>query len=123
MPAEGSQMSDPFTQLQAGRRGLVTAEMDRVAEREQVAPALIRDEVARGRLVVPANKRHLAGSAGQPSTQANGYGDGASLPYPADPVGQPGARTNAHYWVNQTVAQRWRVVSDPDFLRGSRAPK
>jgi hypothetical protein len=89
MPAEGSQMSDQLTQLQAGRRGLVTAEMDRVAEREQVAPELIRDEVARGRLVIPANKRHLAGSGGEPpqpvpsevrraKPRANGIGDAAT---------------------------------------------
>jgi phosphomethylpyrimidine synthase len=34
--------------------------MRRVAEREQLSPELIRDEVARGRLVIPANVNHLA---------------------------------------------------------------
>ncbi len=51
-----------MTQLEAARKGLITAEMRRVAQRECVAPEFIRDEVARGRLVIPANQRHLAGS-------------------------------------------------------------
>jgi len=38
--------------------------MVRVAIRENVTPEFIREEVARGRLVIPANVRHLAGAAG-----------------------------------------------------------
>src|SRR5207247_2398935 len=53
-----------MTQLEAARKGLITGEMRRVAQRECARPEFIRDEVARGRLVIPANKRHLAGSAG-----------------------------------------------------------
>ena len=41
-----------MTQLEAARRGVITAEMRRVAQRECVTPELIRDEVARGRLVI-----------------------------------------------------------------------
>ncbi len=40
------------------RKGLVTGEMQHVAKREKVAPELIRDEVARGRMVIPANIHH-----------------------------------------------------------------
>jgi phosphomethylpyrimidine synthase len=40
------------------RKGVVTPEMRRVAEREQAEPELIRDEVARGRMVIPANVNH-----------------------------------------------------------------
>jgi phosphomethylpyrimidine synthase len=43
------------------RHGDVTPAMAFVAEREGIAPEVVRDEVARGRLVVPANHRHLAG--------------------------------------------------------------
>jgi phosphomethylpyrimidine synthase len=43
------------------RHGDVTPAMNFVAEREGIAPELVRDEVARGRLVIPANHRHLAG--------------------------------------------------------------
>jgi phosphomethylpyrimidine synthase len=46
------------TQLSLARRGLVTEEMAFVAERERLEPALVRDEVARGRMVIPANVRH-----------------------------------------------------------------
>jgi phosphomethylpyrimidine synthase len=46
------------TQLRLARRGVVTEEMAHVAARERLAPALVRDEVARGRLVIPANVAH-----------------------------------------------------------------
>jgi phosphomethylpyrimidine synthase len=107
-----------MTQLEAARRGIITAEMRRVAQRECVTPEFIRDEVQRGRLVIPANKRHLAGSAGQDPGVAGA--NGASS---ISPAGHPGARPGGQYWVNQTAAQRWRVITDPDHLRGVRAPK
>jgi phosphomethylpyrimidine synthase len=40
------------------RRGEITGEMQHVAQRENLAPELIRDEVARGRMIIPANIRH-----------------------------------------------------------------
>jgi len=46
------------TQMHHARRGVITPEMRRVAEREAVAPEYIRDEVARGRMVIPANVHH-----------------------------------------------------------------
>ncbi len=46
------------TQLHLARQGLVTEEMAFVAARERLAPELVRDEVARGRMVVPANVNH-----------------------------------------------------------------
>src|SRR5512135_1330493 len=48
----------PVTQLALARRGTVTEEMAFVASRERLAPELVRDEVARGRLVIPANVAH-----------------------------------------------------------------
>src|SRR5438093_12872273 len=48
-----------MTQLEAARQGLVTPEMDFVARREDLDSELIRSEVARGRMVIPANKVHL----------------------------------------------------------------
>jgi phosphomethylpyrimidine synthase len=50
------------TQMRAARDGVVTDAMRIVAEREQLSPELVRSEVARGRLVIPANVHHLAGS-------------------------------------------------------------
>jgi phosphomethylpyrimidine synthase len=47
------------TQLQAARAGEITPEMEFVANRENLSPELIRDEVAAGRMVIPANTVHL----------------------------------------------------------------
>ena len=47
-----------FSQMHYARRGAVTEEMAYVAKREKVAPELVRDEVARGRMIIPANINH-----------------------------------------------------------------
>ncbi|MGI8979460.1 MAG: phosphomethylpyrimidine synthase ThiC [Pirellulaceae bacterium] len=49
------------TQIESARAGQITPEMEFVAQREGLTPELIRDEVAIGRMVIPANKVHLAG--------------------------------------------------------------
>ena len=52
---------EPVTQLEQARLGIVTPEMKRVAEREPHLTAhQVRDEIAAGRLVIPANRVHLA---------------------------------------------------------------
>jgi len=48
------------TQMHLARQDIVSPEMRRVAEREHCAPELIRDEVARGRMIIPANVHHEA---------------------------------------------------------------
>ncbi|HEU4430377.1 MAG TPA: phosphomethylpyrimidine synthase ThiC, partial [Myxococcota bacterium] len=51
---------EPSTQLEHARLGVVTPEMRRVAEREpHLTAEQVRDEVAAGRMVIPANKVHL----------------------------------------------------------------
>jgi phosphomethylpyrimidine synthase len=51
--------ADPVrTQMHYARRGIVTEEMWVVAEREQLDPTFVRDEVARGRMIIPANVNH-----------------------------------------------------------------
>ena len=51
---------EPRTQLEHARLGHVTPAMRRVAEREpHLTPEQVRDEVAAGRLVIPANRVHL----------------------------------------------------------------
>ena len=87
-----------MTQLESALKGIITPSMQRVAERENRTPEFIREEVARGRLVIPANIRHLAGSAGQSLTETAG-----TVPTVGRPVlGHPGARADAKLWVNQT---------------------
>ncbi len=48
-----------MTQIEQARRGIVTPEMEHVARREDLDAELIRDEVARGRMVIPANVEHI----------------------------------------------------------------
>ena len=47
------------TQLHDARRGVVTEEMRRAAEREGVEPEVVRAEIAAGRAVLPANLAHV----------------------------------------------------------------
>jgi phosphomethylpyrimidine synthase len=49
---------EPATQMHYARKGVTTEEMKFVGEREKVDPDVLRAEVARGRLVIPANVRH-----------------------------------------------------------------
>ena len=46
------------TQMHYARRGQITPEMEFVALREAVDPDFVRDEVARGRAIIPANINH-----------------------------------------------------------------
>ena len=46
------------SQMHYARRGIITPEMRFVAIRENVAPELVRDELARGRAILPANINH-----------------------------------------------------------------
>jgi len=50
---------DPIrTQMHYARNGIITGEMEYVARRERVDGELIRSEVARGRMIIPANIHH-----------------------------------------------------------------
>src|SRR5262245_5379090 len=48
-----------MTEVEAARQGTITPEMEFVAKREDLDPELVRAEVARGRMVIPANTVHL----------------------------------------------------------------
>ena len=70
----------PVTQLESARQGIVTREMQRVAEREpHLTAEQVRDEVAAGRMIIPANRVHLGykldpmciGRAGKTKINAN----------------------------------------------------
>src|SRR6202140_3264535 len=55
----GQRSKDPIpTQIYYGRQGVVTEEMEYVARRERLSAETIRDEVARGRMIIPANVHH-----------------------------------------------------------------
>ncbi|MEO9171392.1 MAG: phosphomethylpyrimidine synthase ThiC, partial [Candidatus Baltobacteraceae bacterium] len=46
------------SQMHYARKGTITPEMEFVAIREGVEPAFVRDEVARGRAIIPSNINH-----------------------------------------------------------------
>src|SRR5881296_499012 len=46
------------TQMHYARRGEITPEMEFIALREGMAPEIVRDEVARGRAIIPSNVNH-----------------------------------------------------------------
>ncbi|MET9656103.1 phosphomethylpyrimidine synthase ThiC [Streptomyces sp. NPDC006510] len=53
-----SRDGQPVTQLAYARRGEVTPEMEYVAIRENAEPEVVREEIAAGRAVLPANVNH-----------------------------------------------------------------
>ena len=67
-----------MTQLTEARVGTITPQMQRVAERESVSPEIIRDEVAAGRLVIPANRLHIQG-IGDPGVKLDPIGIGRAV--------------------------------------------
>src|SRR5579864_2095386 len=46
------------TQMHYARQGVTTGEMHFVAQRERISPETVRSEVARGRMIIPANIHH-----------------------------------------------------------------
>src|ERR1700730_15872930 len=47
-----------FSQMHYARQGIVPEEMGYVAHREKLTSQVVRDEVARGRMIIPANIHH-----------------------------------------------------------------
>jgi phosphomethylpyrimidine synthase len=57
--AEAARSGDTnVSQMHFARKGLITEEMAYVAKREKLTPELVRDEIAAGRLIIPANINH-----------------------------------------------------------------
>src|SRR5260370_2313996 len=47
-----------ISQMHFARQGVITEEIEFVGKREKLEPELIRSEVARGRMIIPANINH-----------------------------------------------------------------
>ena len=67
-----------MTQYEQAKAGRITPEMTRVAQRESLPAETIRDELAAGRLVIPANTMHLAGRGGGVRLDPIGIGRAAT---------------------------------------------
>lgn len=46
------------TQMDAARKGIVTPQMETVARKERMAPETLRERIACGKVIIPANKNH-----------------------------------------------------------------
>jgi phosphomethylpyrimidine synthase len=55
---DSSDDPENITQMHYARRGKITREMEFVAEREGCEPEFVRDEIARGRAILPNNVNH-----------------------------------------------------------------
>jgi len=53
-----SKAGSNVTQMHYARRGIITPEMEYIAIRENCKPEFVRDEVARGRAIIPSNINH-----------------------------------------------------------------
>src|SRR5207245_11502296 len=56
--AAASDGSRNMSQMHFARQGVISEEMEYVARREKLEPELVRSEVARGRMIIPANVNH-----------------------------------------------------------------
>src|SRR6266550_6502847 len=55
---KGENADRNFSQMHYARKGVITQEMEYVAFREKLSVEVVRDEVARGRMIIPANIHH-----------------------------------------------------------------
>ena len=53
-------MADYTTQMGAARKGIITPQMEIVAEKEHMAPEQLRELIAKGEVIIPCNKNHKA---------------------------------------------------------------
>lgn len=106
------------TQLQHARNNKITPEMEAVAQKEGINPEKVREEVAEGRLVIPANKSHkpepmcIGGVAGV-KVNAN---IGASKET-SGPTGELSKLHTAVEWGADTVMDLSTGRSDLDEIR------
>lgn len=53
-------MREYSTQMEAAKKGIITPEMKRVAEKEYMDPEVLREKVAKGEVAIPCNVRHTS---------------------------------------------------------------
>jgi phosphomethylpyrimidine synthase len=106
----------PRTQLRAAREGTVTPELARVAEREGLEPETVRAEVARGRMVVPANLHHAA-------LDPMGIGLRARVKINANIGSSPTTSSLEDEVEKLALAQRWGADTVMDLSTGRRIPE
>ena len=53
-------MRDYCTQMEAAKKGIITPEMKKVAEKEFMDPEVLREKIAKGEVAIPCNVRHTS---------------------------------------------------------------
>jgi phosphomethylpyrimidine synthase len=101
------------TQRRLAREGVVSVEMMRVAEREHLEPELIRDEVARGRMIIPANVGHTA-------LDPMAIGLRAGVKVNANIGNSPTTSSLEEEVAKLALAQRWGADTVMDLSTGKR---
>ncbi len=99
------------TQLAYAKQGVITPEVEFVALREGLAPEFVRDEVARGRAVIPANVNH-------PETEPMAIGRGFLVKINAN-IGNSAVASSIEEEVDKMVwATRWGADTVMDLSTG-----
>ncbi|MCW2613114.1 MAG: phosphomethylpyrimidine synthase ThiC [Frankiales bacterium] len=99
------------TQLAYARAGVITPEVEFVALREGLAPEFVRDEVARGRAVVPVNVNH-------PEVEPMAIGRGFLVKINAN-IGNSAVASSIEEEVDKMVwATRWGADTVMDLSTG-----
>jgi phosphomethylpyrimidine synthase len=99
------------TQMAYARRGQVTPEMEFVALREGLSPEFVRDEVARGRAVLPVNVNH-------PESEPMAIGRGFLVKINAN-IGNSAVASSIEEEVDKmTWATRWGADTVMDLSTG-----
>ncbi len=101
------------TQMHLARQGVVSPEMARVAERERLVPETVRDEVALGRMIVPANVHHAA-------LDPMAIGLRARVKINANIGNSPTTSSLSEEAEKLTLAERWGADTVMDLSTGKR---
>ena len=107
-----------MTQLEQALAGTVTPQMARVAEREGVSEAFIRDEVAAGRLVIPANRLHVAPTGGGAALDPCGIGRAVSTKINANIGASPVSSCKEEELIKLRLAVRYGADAVMDLSTG-----
>ena len=104
------------TQMHLARAGVVSPEMARVAAREHLPEETIREEVARGRMIIPANIHHEA-------LDPMGIGLKARVKINAN-IGSSPTSSGADEELEKLVtSERWGADTVMDLSTGKRIPE
>jgi len=101
------------TQMHLARADVVTPEMGRVAEREHLDPELVRAEVARGRMIIPANVHHEA-------LDPMAIGLKARVKINSNIGNSPTSSSLAEEVAKLTVSEKWGADTVMDLSTGKR---